>query len=456
MAVQIHNTFTTQTDTTLEQPLGIGSDDLYLEDDAIGAEGPEWWAVLSDGSQFEVVKVTAGTASPFTVSRAQEGTSGIAWSAGATVNAVLTEAALRALIAEIAAAVAETAVSAHNTDSAAHTDLFAGKANTSHTHAQSDVTGLTDALTAKQDADADLAAIAVLTPANDDVLQRKSDNWVNRTLAQLRADLQALSSWTFSNAVGFPNGSASAVGAWFRAVGNGIYSSAANTLNFAAGGTLAITITTTLVTIASTRSLIASGGFRAMMWFDLQRYNATNQATGVGISAPVLLQDLTASTSDNKVYCDTSEITRFNFGFSINGEPFVAGSKSSDGNGTYLLCFRPGTPQSHTAGDILDSPASEGVMAIPYDRPMTMMDVNLTGDIEIYVPPRFATAGGEVQPPAQNQRQELWFRNMNGHTATLKDTYDGATIGDATSSLRMQCEVVYDSGSQTNYFSKSA
>lgn len=37
--------------------------------------------------------------------------------------------------------------------------------------------------------DADLITIAALTPSNDDVLQRKSDAWTNRTLAQLKADL---------------------------------------------------------------------------------------------------------------------------------------------------------------------------------------------------------------------------------------------------------------------------
>jgi hypothetical protein len=36
---------------------------------------------------------------------------------------------------------------------------------------------------------ADLKAIAALSPANNDVLQRKSGAWTNRTLAQLAADL---------------------------------------------------------------------------------------------------------------------------------------------------------------------------------------------------------------------------------------------------------------------------
>lgn len=40
--------------------------------------------------------------------------------------------------------------------------------------------------------DVDLIAIANLTPANDDVIQRKSGVWTNRNLAQLRTDLGTL------------------------------------------------------------------------------------------------------------------------------------------------------------------------------------------------------------------------------------------------------------------------
>ena len=37
--------------------------------------------------------------------------------------------------------------------------------------------------------DADLAAIAALSPSNDDVVQRKAGAWTNRTMAQVAADL---------------------------------------------------------------------------------------------------------------------------------------------------------------------------------------------------------------------------------------------------------------------------
>jgi len=47
------------------------------------------------------------------------------------------------------------------------------------------VPGLAD----KQDSNADLTAIAALSPNNDDILQRKSGEWTNRTPSQLKTDL---------------------------------------------------------------------------------------------------------------------------------------------------------------------------------------------------------------------------------------------------------------------------
>lgn len=43
--------------------------------------------------------------------------------------------------------------------------------------------------TQQQPIDADLTAIAALTPTNDDVIQRKSGAWTNRTMAQVKTDL---------------------------------------------------------------------------------------------------------------------------------------------------------------------------------------------------------------------------------------------------------------------------
>lgn len=48
---------------------------------------------------------------------------------------------------------------------------------------------LTAAIGGKQPLDSDLTAIAAIAPANDDVIQRKAGAWINRTIAQLKADL---------------------------------------------------------------------------------------------------------------------------------------------------------------------------------------------------------------------------------------------------------------------------
>lgn len=45
------------------------------------------------------------------------------------------------------------------------------------------------AVAASQPVDADLTAIAALTPSNDDIIQRKAGAWTNRTIAQLLTDL---------------------------------------------------------------------------------------------------------------------------------------------------------------------------------------------------------------------------------------------------------------------------
>lgn len=48
---------------------------------------------------------------------------------------------------------------------------------------------VTTALAGKQPIDADLTAIAGISPSNDDVIQRKSGAWTNRSMAQVKSDL---------------------------------------------------------------------------------------------------------------------------------------------------------------------------------------------------------------------------------------------------------------------------
>lgn len=66
--------------------------------------------------------------------------------------------------------------------------------NASANIAQSKIAGLTTDLAGKQPLDSDLTAIAGLSPANDDTIQRKAGVWVNRTMAQVKTDLALTSS----------------------------------------------------------------------------------------------------------------------------------------------------------------------------------------------------------------------------------------------------------------------
>jgi hypothetical protein len=54
---------------------------------------------------------------------------------------------------------------------------------------QSAITGLSGSFSGKQDSDSDLTAIAALSPADDDIIQRKAGAWTNRTPAQFKTDL---------------------------------------------------------------------------------------------------------------------------------------------------------------------------------------------------------------------------------------------------------------------------
>lgn len=85
------------------------------------------------------------------------------------------------------------------------------------------------------------------SPAADDYLAFVGGEWTNKTLAYLQGKLQALTGWSFANPVGFANGTAAAVGAWFRSAGNGIYSRVTNELNFAVNAVESLRISTAAV-----------------------------------------------------------------------------------------------------------------------------------------------------------------------------------------------------------------
>lgn len=67
--------------------------------------------------------------------------------------------------------------------------MLADFANVAGSLPQGNVIGLTSDLAQKQPLDADLTAIAALTPSNDDFIQRKAGVWTNRSVAQVQSDL---------------------------------------------------------------------------------------------------------------------------------------------------------------------------------------------------------------------------------------------------------------------------
>jgi ribosomal protein S13 len=69
------------------------------------------------------------------------------------------------------------------------TDLSLGNVDNTSDTAKPISTATQTALDSKQASDIDLTDIASLIPTNNDIIQRKSGSWVNRTLAQLSSDL---------------------------------------------------------------------------------------------------------------------------------------------------------------------------------------------------------------------------------------------------------------------------
>lgn len=115
------------------------------------------------------------------------------------------------------------------------------------------------AINGKQDGDADLTAIAALTPSDDDVIQRKASAWVNRTMAQFRVDIAAgaMTSPTFVTPVLGTPASGNLANCTFPTLNQNTTGSAAslttaraiNGVNF--NGTAAITIVPRVGTTAS-------------------------------------------------------------------------------------------------------------------------------------------------------------------------------------------------------------
>lgn len=114
--------------------------------------GGDWCpsTLVDAAGHREIVRVTARTGDMLTVTRAQEGTSARAWAADDVIELRLT---------------ADT--TQHLVEATAFQSALAGKADATHSHAQSDVTGLSTALSGKVPTGRIVATTGLLTGGGD-------------------------------------------------------------------------------------------------------------------------------------------------------------------------------------------------------------------------------------------------------------------------------------------------
>lgn len=258
-----------------------------------------------------------------------------------------------------------------------------GKAASSHTHAQSDITNLTTDLAGKQASDADLTAIAALTPTNDDIIQRKAGAWTNRTMAQLKTDLAlvkgdvglgnventALSTWTGS--VNITTVGTISSGNWNGGVIPGQYggTGVANT-----GKTITVSGNTTIGSSTNTVTLATTGNTNVTL------PTSGTLATTTGAGLPVEI-GIAVSDETTAITTGTAKVT-FRMPHAMTVTAVRANVNTVSSSGTPTVDINEGG--SSILGTKLTIDASEKTSTTAASA-ATITDASLADDAEITI-----------------------------------------------------------------------
>lgn len=227
------------------------------------------------------------------------------------------------------------------------------------------------------------------------------------------------------------NGSASATAFQTRAAGNGMYSSAASTLDFASAGTRAVGITSTEFQVQSTRNIRCFGGIT------LNRVTGTTSKpqytdltggdpvinTGSGINSSIKTWDV-----DDGTHFDNSSITpRLLF---CESEIMVctAASGNTITNAERGQCGT--SAASHADATPIydyDTAAVYGNVLIPTNSFRLSLTLSpLTADIYVWTPPRAAI--GSWSAPADTTTYEVAVDDCNGYVVHLMEPNTGGEL----------------------------
>lgn len=178
-----HTGDTNNPHSTTKAQVGLGSADNTSD---VNKPVSTAQAAAIETVQDDVDAHEANTSNPHSTTKAQVGLS----------NADNTSDVAKPVSAAQAAAIAvvQSDIDTHQADignphSVTKTQVGLSNADNTSDANKPVSTATQTALDGKQPLDSDLTAIAAVSPSNDDVLQRKSGAWINRTPAQLKTDL---------------------------------------------------------------------------------------------------------------------------------------------------------------------------------------------------------------------------------------------------------------------------